>query len=84
MTQVRANLTPDLPTVNLETFFSIEDTSQNLEQFANSVGTDKKQTEITYYWPTEIDPQADGVIEWALANSETLFPNLVNEDKQAC
>lgn len=70
----------DAPVVDLTSFFSEEDTTQNLQKFIDSIGKEKKQDEINYYWPTEIDPNAHEVIKWAIENSSSIFPNLVKEE----
>lgn len=71
----------DVPMVDFTSFFSNEDTSQNLKKFLDSIGKEKKQDQINYFWPTEIDPNAHDVVNWAIDNSATVFPNLTNEEK---
>lgn len=71
----------DVPMVDFSSFFTDEDTTQNLNKFLESVGKEKKQDEVNYYWPTEIDPNAQEVIDWAIDNSSSIFPNLIREEK---
>lgn len=71
----------DVPMVSFSSFFSDEDTTQNLKKFIGSIGKEKSQDDENYYWPTEIDPNAQEVITWAIDNTSSIFPNLTQEEK---